>query len=84
MIGLQPFKASLDRFPKRRGAPIRITPSSFMAAFGKEIVITSSGTDRISDQFLTGNVTLRRIDDVDPDVESTIQQFVTEASDARS
>jgi hypothetical protein len=46
-----------------------------MAAFGKEIVIASSSADRVSDQFLTGDVTLGRIDDVDPGFESTIQQL---------
>ena len=46
-----------------------------MAAFGKEIVIASSSADRVADQFLTGDVTLGCIDDVEPGVESTIQRF---------
>ena len=45
----------------------------FMAAFGEEIILAAPGADRFSDQFFTGDVTLRRIDNVDSGVKGAVQ-----------
>jgi hypothetical protein len=46
-----------------------------VAAFGKKITIGASGADRVSDQFLTDDVALGRINDVEPEIEGAVQQF---------
>ena len=68
----QPTEAALDGVKQRLGPPVLLARALGMAALGEEIKVLPPAGDGLADQFLTLQIALGRVDDVQAGIEGTV------------